>query len=230
MGRRIIWIAAAAYAAAGVLYVVAFHGHSWGGPSSWGAFGDFVGGIVNPALSLLTIYIVITTFEHEKKIAEIERMDTDRRHAIEVRAARCDAAIRWFEEESRRTVSGRIGIDNAGSLLFLDAPTLLMDLFADEKLQRNFRTAFENETFERTQWSGRFNVCVNALIEVADACAVLDQLDESRMIAASYRRRTSRAARFLSSIGQTPQDDAMRRLIASPLFLGDVGEVLPGLQ
>lgn len=65
MGKGILWAVgiAAIVIIAGVFgaYTNQFSEHALGGPAEWGMFGDYVGGLANPLLSFLTIFLLIVS-------------------------------------------------------------------------------------------------------------------------------------------------------------------------
>ena len=46
-------------------YAIAFWGNKPGGPAEWGMFGDFVGGLANPLLGFLTIFLLIVSLYYQ---------------------------------------------------------------------------------------------------------------------------------------------------------------------
>lgn len=57
-------------------YIWKFHGTSISGdPSNWGVLGDFVGGIVNPLLGLVTIWLLTVSLHQNNEILEQARVE-----------------------------------------------------------------------------------------------------------------------------------------------------------
>jgi len=48
-------------------YAIYFRGYEAGGPTEWGTFGDFIGGISNPLLSFLTIVLLLYSLRLQAK-------------------------------------------------------------------------------------------------------------------------------------------------------------------
>ncbi|WP_290524579.1 hypothetical protein [Alcanivorax sp.] len=69
MGKGILWAVgiAAIVILAGVFgaYAKQFSEHAIGGPAEWGMFGDFVGGLANPLLGFLTIFLLIVSLYYQ---------------------------------------------------------------------------------------------------------------------------------------------------------------------
>lgn len=57
------------------VYFWQFHGGLSGSQGDWGTFGDFTGGVVNPLLNFITIYILITQFKTVKDDLDRQRSD-----------------------------------------------------------------------------------------------------------------------------------------------------------
>jgi uncharacterized membrane protein len=71
MGKGILWAVAIAAIViiAGVFgaYTNQFSEHALGGPAEWGMFGDYVGGLANPLLSFLTIFLLIVSLYYQSQ-------------------------------------------------------------------------------------------------------------------------------------------------------------------
>jgi len=50
-------------------YIAAAFYFNWGisgKPSSWGPFGDYAGGIINPAIAMASLYVLVKVSKHQK--------------------------------------------------------------------------------------------------------------------------------------------------------------------
>lgn len=69
MSKGFLWVIGIVAIAiiAGVFgaYISKFSDHAWGGPTEWGMFGDYVGGLANPLLSFLTIFLLIVSLYYQ---------------------------------------------------------------------------------------------------------------------------------------------------------------------
>lgn len=85
MGKGILWSVGIAAIAiiAGVLgtYAIKFSNYAWGGPADWGMFGDYVGGLANPLLSFLTIFLLIVSlyYQNQELAATREELSQSRK-------------------------------------------------------------------------------------------------------------------------------------------------------
>ena len=71
MKERKLWLFALAGAlvitGVVVAYTIYFWGHKPGGPAEWAMFGDFVGGLANPLLGFLTIFLLIVSLFYQSQ-------------------------------------------------------------------------------------------------------------------------------------------------------------------
>ncbi|KAF4558703.1 hypothetical protein [Pseudomonas sp. CES] len=59
------------------LYFNNFHGVLSDSQGDWGTFGDFTGGVVNPLLNFITIYLLITQYRTSREDMALERAESD---------------------------------------------------------------------------------------------------------------------------------------------------------
>jgi uncharacterized membrane protein len=52
-------------------YIVAFRKNEYGDPSSWGTFGDYIGGIVGTLFALISIILIFLTFSEQRNSNEL---------------------------------------------------------------------------------------------------------------------------------------------------------------
>lgn len=56
-------------------YFLNFHGDVSDSPGDWGTFGDFTGGVLNPLLNFITIYLLITQYKAARDDLEVQRSE-----------------------------------------------------------------------------------------------------------------------------------------------------------
>lgn len=56
-------------------YFLNFHGDVSDSPGDWGTFGDFTGGVLNPLLNFITIYLLITQYKTARDDLEVQRSE-----------------------------------------------------------------------------------------------------------------------------------------------------------
>ena len=61
--NRYIWAAAVCAVLVLAVYTWRFYGRSMGEPAEFGAFGDFVGGVINPLLGFITIWLLVRSLK-----------------------------------------------------------------------------------------------------------------------------------------------------------------------
>ncbi|MCG8672053.1 MAG: hypothetical protein MI867_21795, partial [Pseudomonadales bacterium] len=63
---RYIWAAAVCVVLVLAVYAWRFYGRSMGEPAEFGAFGDFVGGVINPLLGFVTIWLLVKSLQFQR--------------------------------------------------------------------------------------------------------------------------------------------------------------------
>ncbi len=61
-----IWAAAVCVVLVLAVYAWRFYGRSMGGAAEFGAFGDFVGGVINPLLGFVTIWLLVKSLQFQR--------------------------------------------------------------------------------------------------------------------------------------------------------------------
>lgn len=72
------WIILGVALLLGLAYVARFHGNPAGDPDSWGQFGDFLGGLLNPLVGIITVLLVLETLRITRREAQDNRIALDR--------------------------------------------------------------------------------------------------------------------------------------------------------
>lgn len=72
-------------AALAVVLLFAYFGYFWtapaGGPDSWGQFGDFLGGLVNPVVGMVTIILLIMTLKEQQRAIRLQSKELSEQRA-----------------------------------------------------------------------------------------------------------------------------------------------------
>lgn len=71
--NRYIWAAAVCAVLVLAVYIWRFYGRSMGEPAEFGAFGDFVGGVINPLLGFITIWLLVKSLQFQREEVEATR-------------------------------------------------------------------------------------------------------------------------------------------------------------
>jgi hypothetical protein len=77
MKYNALYISIALLAAVWSIYFYSFHGPLSPTQADWGTFGDFTGGVINPLLNFITIYLLITQYRVSREDMLLEREDAD---------------------------------------------------------------------------------------------------------------------------------------------------------
>ncbi len=64
-------------------------------PSRWGEFGDFIGGVINPTIGLITIWLLVNTLKQEKTSHDEQVKLNEEKNDFET----CMDLIRFYEEK-----------------------------------------------------------------------------------------------------------------------------------
>lgn len=75
-------IAIGSAALASIAYILRFRANPWGEPDSWGQFGDFVGGTVNPIVGIITIFLVVLTLRETRREAHATRQELEKQNLL----------------------------------------------------------------------------------------------------------------------------------------------------
>lgn len=215
-GREMLVASAAAIASVFAIgiYAIVFSSHSLGGPPSWGEFGDYFGGVVNPIVGLATVVLVVLTLRATRS----EANSTRRQLSAQVRLLKRQERL----TELNRRLEGLLmewnaHLDFARVLSKFDPETYATQQGGQE---RTLRQVFGSRSARNSakKWRDRSRVSDAALekatklfdypvrlsTEMAMYVAEYDQFARSRYLSDYYRRRFSRPIDFMSYLGVLP--------------------------
>ncbi|EIU2834820.1 TPA: hypothetical protein L4810_006776 [Pseudomonas aeruginosa] len=89
-------LAAAFLALVWAIYYANFGGAPSKNPGNWGVFGDYTGGVLNPLLNFITIYLLIKSLNFQEKQIEIARSEAEEARN-DLAEARRNEALRSYE-------------------------------------------------------------------------------------------------------------------------------------
>ena len=75
MGHYVFWGAALAYAGVAFVYAFLFGSGGLGGTEEFARFGDYIGGVVNPLLGLLTIFLLVRSLKVQSEELKLSRQE-----------------------------------------------------------------------------------------------------------------------------------------------------------
>lgn len=229
------WIVAAvAFVAGGlaICYSIAFYGRPPGNPDSWGQFGDYIGGILNPAIGLATAILLVRSLRASRASSETAARQfhlAEIQHRIDMQVRRLDVAISAWETAMEVPYTGPIGLDLEMERVQLDGM-----IHVREARTGSILTALRNlryvENLRRAQrydlvrgaWNDAFNHAANIVVEIGDYCQELDALEPTSTLSQAYKRRVSTAAKQLHLMNQISHDAQVKVTVLQ--WLGDLGD------
>ncbi len=174
-----VGVAVASYSIALALYAFRFGNALSDKREAWGQFGDYLGGVVNPAIGLATVVLLYVTYRTQRAELRAARK-AYRRQADELREANRIAAeenirlraIAEIDQEPEFAMlsSGTMGIDNGGAHIVIVnkgqpaiEPTAVVN---DESLAARVKLTFSNR--QRLASSDQLFVDISPPMPTAD--------------------------------------------------------------
>jgi len=103
-----IFVAVVFLGAVWSIYYSQFGGELSKDPGDWGTFGDYTGGIINPLLNFITIYLLIKSLTFQEKQVSAARLDAEEARN-EAKVSRKNEILRSYE--SSLLVFAQIALD-----------------------------------------------------------------------------------------------------------------------
>lgn len=145
-------LAAAFLALVWAVYYNHFGGPLSKDPGNWGVFGDFTGGVLNPLLNFITIYLLIKSLNFQERQIEIAKSEADEARR-DLEDAKKNEALRSYE--SSLLTFAQVAIDeykafnithsNGVTLNSGEAVTYLQEQMFSEKRSKEEFDEFVNE-------------------------------------------------------------------------------------
>ncbi|WP_386071339.1 hypothetical protein ACFJIW_12090 [Tahibacter sp. UC22_41] len=218
---NLVYLAIFVAASAIVAYMTRFAGRPLGDPDSWGQFGDFIGGIVNPVVGLVTVILVVRTLnvtrsearntrnEMEAQTRSLEKqfeLSARESYAADVRRKLEGILNTWNSHIERQEVNGAIGIDAHGQPVKVNCPlsTVFENFIYHHYIEDTFRR--KDKTCEYL--TAMFIRAVHLLEEFENALLEYSDVVENKNLTDYYRRRVVRASRLLTEIGLLSEEAA----------------------
>ncbi len=221
--------------AAGVVlaYVAMFYARAIGDPRDWGAFGDYVGGLVNPICGLATAILVVLTLRAtraeaastrellQQQVAQMKRdaESLDRHRKLDGLLAEWNAHLDTPYQEAR------LGLDVHRTIAYTFHGTL-GELFRDDVHLPSIQRAAPDDSYPTFSevWRMNFNRSANLLREFARYCDEYDTGAGNQVLTEFYRHRLTWAARYMEAARQISPEVA--RALSAPWSHGDIGKVV----
>lgn len=80
--RKIVYGAAGIFVVVLLAYVWNFFGHDIGGSTEWAQFGDYMGGVINPILGFITVYLLLQSLNFQSTEVQLTRDEMQRGNDI----------------------------------------------------------------------------------------------------------------------------------------------------
>ncbi len=207
-----------------VSYAVAFHSHPWGGPDAWGTLGDYVGGLLNPIVGIITVVLVRETLKATREEAESSRIELSnqtKQLELQVRHAqgeaqlndikrRMDGVLREWEHEMAQRVGtihvfeddGEVRMDNKSGITVRDYLMKSVNPGTFVKLKNT-----PNTGKLMNSWNDRFENCLHLLDELSTYVEEYETLAPGSNTSKYYARRVQLPLRVFRAVGIVGPDE-----------------------
>ncbi|GGZ56091.1 hypothetical protein GCM10008101_06880 [Lysobacter xinjiangensis] len=213
---RALFIAGSSYVVAVialVAYVIRFGKREWGDVDQWGLFGDFLGGVVNPAVGIATALLVVFTLKVTRTEAHRTRQQLDdqlnllrKQHRLGEMLKRLDGAMDEWRRLMERPVR-RLVIYNGSQLTEVSTWQTLGDAIDSEQFRNQIwaTVAVPAEAGKaRAAWEPIVNDARHLLHEIAAYCNAYEVEAGNRTVADYYRRRLAYGVLTIDAMGLLP--------------------------
>jgi hypothetical protein len=226
------WVAVAAILAFAT-YFIYFGARKFalGDPDSWGDFGDYFGGIVNPVIGIITVILVVRTLQATRAEADLTREE------MKVQTALFTAQLEHYGREQnlaelQKRLDGALSAWNLAvskehehlELMLLGENVRATPIRIDAVLGRAALVSHLESLKLKPNWNAingcwttLLDECANLLREMGEYCVDYDSVAGNRILSDFYRRRVNLAMRILDAAGlvsaKTRQQLAVGRLI-----------------
>ena len=80
--RNIVYGAGGIFVVVLLAYIWRFSGGDIGGPTEWAQFGDYMGGVINPILGFITVYLLLHSLNFQSTELQLTRDEMERGNDI----------------------------------------------------------------------------------------------------------------------------------------------------
>jgi len=88
-------VAMVGFLVATLAYALSFRSHQWGSPADWALFGDYLGGVVNPVIGVVTVILIVETLAVTRKEA------ADTRKLMHAQARQLEDQVAHLKQEQK---------------------------------------------------------------------------------------------------------------------------------
>lgn len=215
-------VTALAGIAAVIAYLMVFRHRPLGGPEEWGQLGDYLGGVINPVVGIVTVVLVVMTLRVTRAEAQAARAQiAEQLKYMERQAVLSDmhkrlegVLVEWERIMARRAPEA---FQEVSSPPRLGGRTVVSDHTVREVLEdfllrdRLLRTWIDDDKKSGDRRFGLFKADVVQLVyELDDYCRQYDETAGTKHLTFFYRSRLRRAVEMLS-LGGVMQDSVADR-------------------
>lgn len=203
-----VFVVGAAFFAV-IAYTLVFAKWPVGDPVDWGAFGDYMGGVLNPIIGIITVLLIVLTLATTRKEAADARAEMKaqlahfrRQEQLNELQKRLDGALAGW--------NGFLAI-SADGLPLRSLPNGTTRLARDRSISEVIDTANLSHLMELADgahardtnkaWRARCRHGVTLLAEIAQYCDDYDEAAGTKTLTEFYRRRMFLPAQVFSAIG-----------------------------
>jgi len=225
---------AVAALAAVIAYFIAFRQHPVGGPEEWGQLGDYLGGVINPVVGIVTVVLVIMTLRTTRQEAREARAQIaeqlaymDRQSVLADMQKRLEGVMAEWERVMARSAPHAFLGKN------MELARTIRQVFEDIDLLAYLRRIPEPPPGANRLGDHRFNVfkldVLPLVYEMDDYCRQYDATAKTRHLTDFYRNRMKQAVEMLSRAGVMTDSVAERFATAGLPDVGSGAKVVDGL-
>lgn len=193
-------------------YVIEFRQRPVGGPEEWGQLGDYLGGLINPVVGIVTVVLVVMTLRTTRNEAREARAQIakqleymDRQAVLTDMHKRLEGVMAdWERIMERRAPREFLSFSVSGGTTVVSQKTV-RDVFEDSDLRHKMVEMARVGPEAGRSGDGRFAVFKIELIpligELDEYCLQYDAASNTRHLTYFYRNRVKRAVEMLSLAG-----------------------------
>lgn len=192
-----------------------------GGPESWGAFGDFFGGIVNPVVGIATVILVVRTLnttrmeaketrqqlEEQTALLKAQVAHAERAQALAEIQKRLDGALADWDTQMDMPSPTLIRLRSTGEVVeerqSVSSRAILHDPMLTFELQS--LSAVATAALVKQHWRDTFHAAIGILWELSEYCVEYDAMAGDTKLTDYYRRRVQLPLRAFGALGIVPE-------------------------
>lgn len=205
-------VTAVAAVVAVTCYVVRFYDWPIGGPEQWGQLGDYLGGVINPVVGIVTVVLVVLTLQVTRQEAQAARAQIaeqlaymDRQAVLSDMHKRLEGVMADWERIMERRAPRDFQSMRVSAGTAIVSQTTVREVFDDNDIRHELFQAARSEPGGRRMGSGRFDAFKSELVpligELDEYCLQYDATARTGHLTYFYRNRVKRVVEMLALAG-----------------------------